>query len=249
METILWDTPPANLSCSDDEVHIWMTSVSLLKKEIPLFKSLLNHEESSRTTRFVYEKDRDTCILSRVALRDILGRYLAINPRAIAFNNNEYGKPFIDRKDNADNITFNLSHAGDVIICGITSNRDIGIDVELIKEMESIDALIRQNFSGIEQEYFKRLSPDEKKRAFFTCWTRKEAYIKAHGKGLSYPLDSFSVTVGPGDDASLLCDDNDDVSSWSLKEIISSPEYVGAVAVKGRNINYRYYRWDSLRRA
>ncbi len=248
MDSNIWNNPPVNLSCNDNAVHIWMTSVATLKDDIPLFTSLLKYNESSQAMRFVFEKDHDRFVVSRVVLRDILSRYLPVDPEAISFINNEYGKPFVDNKDNAENITFNLSHAGDLIVYGITKNREIGIDIEKITEMESLDDLIRQYFSETEQMYFKPLSPEKKKEAFFTCWTRKEAYIKAHGKGLSYPLDGFSVTVDPRDTVSLLHDDNDDISCWSLNEIIYSQEYAGAVAVKGHNINYHYYKWDSLRR-
>ncbi len=244
----LWNTPPRNLSCGANEAHIWLARVDVHKNNISLYKSLLPSEELVRAGKFVRRDDRDSYLLSRVALRDIVSRYLNVGFNDVSFFRNEYGKPFIAKEINRENMECNLSHSGDIVLIGMSKGGKIGIDIERIREMDEMDALVRDYFSTIEQEYFKSLSPGEKIGAFFACWSRKEAYIKARGKGLSYPLDSFSVSVGPGDDAALLHDDHENISEWSLKDIAYSPDYAGAVAVKGRNLDYRYYRWDSLTR-
>ncbi len=240
---INWNKSPYSSCLHSSEVHIHRIDINSAKHFIPQLEQTLTAEEKSRILKFIFEKDRIIQTLSRAILKDILGRYLSIKPAGVSILNDEYGKPFIDHTLNPDNITFNLSHSGNMILYAVSRNRNVGIDVELIKEIDSIDDLIKQNFSQDETGTLLQLTGRDKTDAFYSCWTRKEAYVKAMGKGLSYPLDKFTVSVFHGEDNSLLHDENNDVSQWTLKEIPSYPGYAAAAAVEGKNVNFKFYEW------
>jgi 4'-phosphopantetheinyl transferase len=243
MNNVNWRSLPSELSLNDHEVHICLASVDIAKKEILSLRRFLTDEELARASKFIFEIDRVKYTVARGILREVLGRYLSVDPHSIVFLYNKYGKPCLDERYKNEKISFNLSHSGSMIIYGISKNRKIGIDIEKIHCMDSLDRIVNRYFSSHEKACFEKLSSIEKQKTFFACWTKKEAYIKAHGKGLSYPFDKFSVSMLPGEEAALLCDENHDVFLWTLREIFSTEEYVAAVAVEGRDMDFIFYQW------
>ncbi len=243
MDKINPERIPSNLSFRDNEVHIYYVQIDSVKKIIPVIKKFLTEADELKIKKFIFEKDRIVHTISAGVLENILSRYLPDRKNNINISYNEYGKPFIDNMDGETNITFNLSHSGDLILYAITDNRNVGIDVQEIREINSIDDIVESNFSEKEIAVFNSLPAELKLKAFYTCWTRKEAYIKAHGKGLSYPLNKFTVSIIPEEDAELLSDENCSVSDWFLKDIMLSEGYAAAVAVEGSDIIFRHYEW------
>jgi len=243
MLKINWKSIPDELYLNENEVHIFYTQINSAKENVPVLKTFLSGEEKRKVSGYIFEKDRITRIISRGVLRSILSRYLTIKPEDIVILSDEYGKPFLDKKINRQEIRFNLSHSGDFIIYAVTSGKNIGIDVEEITETGSIEDIIEHDFSNHEKTLFGSMPAELKTRAFFSCWTRKEAYIKALGSGLSYPLKKFSVSIDPDEKAVLLYDENEKASNWSLREICITREYAAAVAVEGNEINYDFFRW------
>ena len=232
------------LFIGDNEVHIYFASVNLSKPYIDTLRKNLIDEESQKAIKFVFEKDRVRYTIARGILREILGSYLSVEPKEVNFSVNKYGKLSIDRKYHQTNLNFNLSHSGDMIVYGVIKDKKIGVDVENIRSTDSCEDIINRFCSGHEICEFNMLPAHIKQRAFFNCWTRKEAYIKALGLGLYYPLEHFSVSLTPGKDAELTYDKNYDISDWSLKEIISNDQYVGAVAVEGKDLDFNIFQWE-----
>ncbi len=242
MNNIIWKTPIAAPVLRHKNVDIYSVSISSAGHYAGSLKAILNDVEEKRASKFHFEKDRIVSIVSRGVLKLILARYLSTDAGGIIISNDMNGKPFVDSCGHGD-VSFNLSHSGDFVLYAVTPGIDVGIDIQEMREIDSMDDIVERYFSKHEVSVFNSLPDNLKKKAFYNCWSRKEAYIKALGLGLSYPLDSFSVSIAPGSGAELLADINNDVSEWSLSDIPMAAGYAAAVAVNGTGINYRYYRW------
>ena len=143
-------------------------------------------------------------------------------------------------------MNFNVSHSNNLAIVGVTRGRHLGIDLEYIQRDFACEEIARRVFSPHEIATLNDLPGDLKHEAFFNCWTRKEAYIKARGMGLSYPLNQFEVSLIPGEPARLISVDGDDLfeaSRWSLQELELGPRYAGALAVEGHNWQLECWQW------
>jgi 4'-phosphopantetheinyl transferase len=197
-----------------------------------------------RAGRFHFARDRDHYTVARAVLRDILGRYLGLAPASLRFKYNPFGKPSLD--DGARGVRFNLSHSGGIALYAVALGREVGVDVEQLKDEMDCGGVAERFFSPSEVAALRTLPPEAQKRAFFDCWTRKEAYVKARGDGLSLPLDSFDVSVAPGEPAALLRtrDDACEASRWTLRELSTEPGYAAALAVEGRDWRLRCWRWE-----
>jgi 4'-phosphopantetheinyl transferase len=238
-----WQTAPEFVEARNDEVHIWRAALDVLPFHVENLRPILSNDERKRAARFHFERDRSRFIATRARLRILLGHYLKKKPSEIGFSYGPNGKPFLSSGEDA-RLRFNLSHSRGIVLYAVTHEREIGVDLEYNSENVDIDALAKRFFSLREIAALKSLPEHEKQRAFFACWTRKEAYIKARGEGLSLPLDSFSVSLNPLEPAVLLeVQDNPEESSrWALIELDSGPRYAGALAVEGRNWRLRCWK-------
>ena len=243
----IWKPCPSRLSLDDDEVHIWRISLEQPDDVRSAFFDTLTADERQKAERFRFEKDRRHFINSRGALRSILGRYLGIQPEYLRFSYNSYGKPALVDGTGVETLRFNVSHAAGLALYALTSKREIGIDVEFSREDFASMEIAERFFSPAEVEALRALSPDARTPAFFNCWTRKEAYIKALGKGLSHPLHSFTVSLAAEEPVALLITENDpgEASEWTLKELPVGDGYVAAVAVRGKECRFSYWIWDA----
>ena len=191
------------------------------------YYAVLSDEERKRSARFGFERDRRRFVVAHGVLRDLLGRYVVSDAGRIRFVCNAFGKPEL-HSEFGSRIKFNLSHSADLALIAIARDADIGVDLECIEERrESNYADIAQSFfSAIEVDALSRVPSDLYVKAFFGCWTMKEAYVKACGEGLSIPLTSFSVpiTTDPAPVA-VRC------GCWSLLALQPAPGYVGALAI------------------
>ncbi len=196
--------------------------------------------------RIYFQKDREQFIVSRGALKAILSRYLDIHPSALCFGYNPYGKPSLIAEQGGDKLCFNLSHFHGVALIAITNNRNLGIDIESIRTDFPCQQIAESFFSPLENAVLRSFPLHLQHKAFFTCWTRKEAYIKAVGKGLSIPLDSFDVTLAPGEPAALLnfLENLKEVSQWSWIELIPGSDMVATLAVEGNGDKLLCWQWE-----
>ena len=199
--------------------------------------ALLDSGERNRAARFHFERDRDAFIASHGWLRTLLGRYLNADPRRIDFIFGHHGKPAIDGAP----VHFNLSHSGEMAACAVTRDCEVGIDIERVRPTSDIESIAERFFHPEECRKLFGLAEEERALAFFRCWTRKEAYIKALGAGLSAPLDSFAVTLAPEEPAAFVQIDGQPAegsltqaaAACSLFDLEAGPDYAGAVAIRG----------------
>jgi len=157
-------------------------------------KHLLPEDETERAAHFHFARDHDRYVIARANLRRLSGRYLGLPGKEVRFQYGEYGKPGF-HSVHASRLTFNLSHAGDYALYGFTSGMAIGVDLEAEDHDIEVERLVHRFFSEREARAVLALPVEQRHAAFFRTWTRKEAFIKAHGQGLGLPLERFSVTV------------------------------------------------------
>lgn len=174
--------------------------------------AVLSGDELARASRFVFDVDRNRYLTGRLALRHLLGRYLDRDPSDVRFAYSSYGKPELP----GETLRFNVAHCDDLAIIGLTEQHRLGVDVERIRDLEEVDGLASTAFSPQELDAFHALPDASKSRGFFEYWTRKEAFVKAVGYGLSHPLEGSPARA----------------AAWSLFDVIPMVGWVGAVAVE-----------------
>ena len=202
-------------------------------------------DEKTRAERFHFEEDRKRFIVRRGILRTILGGYLGVDPDQVQFAYGKNEKPELADSFANGEIRFNLSHSGEVALYAFTRDREIGVDIEHIREISDMEQVSNRFFSLRENEVLHILSESKKREAFFNCWTRKEAYIKAIGDGLSCPLDSFDVSLVPGEPARLqrIEGDSEAALRWSIQDLETENGFTAAFAVKGPIERVQYKQW------
>ncbi len=241
MTRIAWQIPPDDVRLERHRVDVWRVFLDVRSEPLQQMESTLSADELQRASRFHFEKDRYRYLLAHASLRDILARYLQCEPRVLIFSANEYGKPFLPNLE----IDFNLSHSSDYALIAVVRGRRVGIDVEQIRADIEIESLARQNFSPREVSDLMALPPEQRPIGFFNCWTRKEAYIKAQGMGLSLPLDSFDVSLSSNEPAlAATRPDASEAARWSLHSFAIEPNYIAALAVEGDGLEIRFWDWN-----
>jgi 4'-phosphopantetheinyl transferase len=240
-----WRGPAAVLSLTARDVHVWRIPLEVSAASLEESLLLLDEAEKERARRFYFERDRRRYIVAHGALRMLLGAYLHMDARTLRFATNEYGKPNLSGEQQSDRLQFNLSHSHELALLAITRQREIGVDVEYKRTNIEYDDLARHSFSPYEQKQLRALPTEMKNAGFFACWTRKEAYIKARGMGLSLPLDLFDVSLHPAEPARLLAsrEDPHEVARWELVNLQPGPDYAGALIVEGKDWNLQLWQW------
>jgi 4'-phosphopantetheinyl transferase len=211
-------------------VHLWQRRLDASTAEIDACYALLSADEREQAMRKRVERPRSDFILTRGTLRSLLAGYLKTSPHSLSFEYTSYGKPLL--KDHRD-FRFNVSHSDGLALLGFTRNREIGVDIEKVHPQTDTRQLAERFFSLREREDLRTLSGDELHAAFFRCWTRKEAYIKAKGQGLSLPLHQFDVSIAPNETKALLATRPDaaEAARWMICDISAPSGYAAALAV------------------
>lgn len=243
-EIVKWESPENRPGPLGKDVHVWLADMSTGSHRIDFFAALLSPDETARAERFVFEKDRKKYTIARGILRLLLADYTRMVPREILIGQKEKGKPFLMSSCDYP-LKFNLSHAGDYAIYGFSENRELGIDIEQFKPMLDREQIVSRFFSKEEVEAYFRLPEKDRVRAFFSCWTRKEAFIKAIGDGLHYSLDSFSVPVEPDvlSDMEILVGGLKE-EKWSMHDIpLAHDHYVSSIAIEGKGYQIKCRPW------
>jgi len=248
MTTIHWDKNSSHKHLTPNEAHIYFADFSKTRLDIDKEKTILTTDELKRAQRFYFKKDHDRFIICHVILRKILSHYLDCLPQELTFKFAEKGKPYLELnlKKNKLNIKFNLSHSGQFAIFAFNLDSDIGVDIEAIVENPKQRELVHRFFSKKEQEDLNSLPENQKTLAFFKCWTQKEAFLKATGKGFSLSLKDFDVDVFPNHEASFTNIRHKDFSiqNWHLHTLKPSIECIGSLCLKGEPKKLRCWRWD-----
>jgi len=250
METLnhFWSPAPKDLILADHEVHVWRAGLELPSSQVQRLRGILTDDELDRADRFSFEIDRQRFIAARGTLRSILSRYIGIYPSHLHFYYNQYGKPFLAPEFSSYLLNFNLAHSGNMTLYAITRNMEIGVDIERVRSDFEYEEIAKRFFSVNEVAILHAIPTEKKLEAFYNCWTRKEAYIKAHGKGLTLPLDSFEVSFAPWESPMILItkDEPQARSLWTLLDLKPGLGYVGALVVKGIGCRFRYWEWNEL---
>ncbi len=230
----------------NNEFHIWKAHLNLSDEEVNNLIPLLSEDEVERAEKYYFPLPRNHFVAVRGILRLILAQYLSITPNKIKFKYNEYGKPMLS--DEKHGLNFNISHSGDKALFAFSLNRSIGIDLEKIRSDIEINNIMEKFFSPYENNKLLSLPADQQLKAFFKCWTRKEAFIKAVGKGLSIPLDSFEVSFLSNESPRILTVRNnpEEIFRWSLFDLSSDEQFCSAVAVEGQNLTPVLFDWNWL---
>jgi 4'-phosphopantetheinyl transferase len=242
----IWLRPPAVLALAPGEVHVWRACVCLPAASVKELQRTLAADELDRARRYRFLKDRQRFIVARGVLRSILGRYLQLEPGRICFCYSAYGKPALDSSaGQPSQLSFNVAHSGDLALYALTLRQRVGVDLERVRLDLDYEQVAEQFFSPHERSALRTLPAQHRHEAFFSCWTRKEAYIKARGAGLSMPLEQFTVSLTPGEPARLLdvAGDPHEGARWSLWGLEPGPGYAGALAVEGAVQPLHYWHW------
>lgn len=241
-----WPAPSAHPPCDCNEVHVWCRNLAVSDAERHLLEGWLSPDEIVRSQRFRFDRDRMRFIVRRATLRALLGSYIGAEPDAIAFTYGARGKPVLGPPFDAGIIDFNMSHSNGLGLFAFTRERQIGVDVEAIRALDDADIIARRFFTAPENAALNSVVTSQRADAFYNCWTRKEAFVKATGEGLQRPLDSFVVSLVPGEPARLLSSADGDVDAWSLQSVTPAPGFVGAVAARGADWTLRCWQWPQL---
>jgi len=235
----VWTPAPDVLDLGSHQVDIWRVPLDLQSAAVKSLASTLSVDESQRAARFHFPEDRVRYIIAHGSLRIILSRYLNCGPNQLSFSVNEFGKPALD----SHNLEFNLSHSGDFALIAVSGEQKVGVDVERIRSDMELESMARRFFSPDEVSELMALPPEERDIGFFNCWTRKEAYIKAQGLGLSLPLDSFDVSLTSNEPAILRATRPNpmEAARWTLVSMDVETNYAAAVAVEMQGVEFRLW--------
>ena len=236
--------PPCPVrSLGVNELHLWLAELDVADDELALVKQPLSADERERAGRFRFEHDRRHYTVARGVLRILLGHYTNRRPESIQFTYNAHGKPAL-----VDNqlCRFNVSHSHGLAVYGFAVDREIGVDIERIRPDFAGMDIAQRFFSPTEVAALGRVPEAARTKAFFNCWTRKEAFIKAKGLGVFLGLHTFAVTLAPAEEPALLSHDADPDAAerWTMFELPAPDGFVAAAAVEGGEITPRYWKWD-----
>jgi 4'-phosphopantetheinyl transferase len=239
--------PPLDLQLANDEIHIWCTSLDQPVSFVEKLVCTLSIDERARAEGFYFEQDRIRFIVRHGILRMILGYYLGVEAGELRFFYGRNGKPRLADTFGKDTILFSMSSSKELGLYGFTRNCEIGVDVERVRDIPEMDQIVDRIFSEREAQVYRALPEHLKREALFACWTRKEAFVKATGDGLSQPLDKFELTVDPGESARLLAIDGDQKSArqWSIHGLKPASEFAAAIAGEARNWRLRCWQWTN----
>lgn len=237
----LWAANPGQLVLAQEDIHVWRANLECDCASLESFKTTLAPDEKARAGRFWLPRDRNSFIATRGILRNLLGKYVGCAPSEIVMKYGDRGKPSLDVSQH-HSVQFNVSRSHGLALFAFAAERSVGIDVELVRHDFPAAEIAARYFSPQEVEDLKALPPPHFYEGFFLCWTRKEAYVKARGEGMQIPLDSFRVSLMPGQPERL---ESIDSLRWSLHSMTPDPRYVGALVAERAGLKEaRICRWD-----
>lgn len=243
-----WGPPPPHPGLGEG-VHVWCAPLNPPDDVVRRYRELLAPDEWARADRFRFDQHRRQFTVARGVLRTLLGRYLEVDPRRVEFRYGSHGKPELGGALAGSDLRFNVSHSGELALYAVSRGRELGVDIELVHPMDDGMEIAERFFSAAENVVFRSLAASAREEAFFNCWTRKEAYIKAVGEGLSFPLHAFDVSLAPGEPARLLgARDPEQAARWTLRELDPAPGYKAALVAEGDGWEVECWAWDGHRR-
>ena len=242
-----WLAPPECVMLNNYEVHVWRASLEMTPSQVKTMEHMLSADELSRAGRYYFPKDRDYFIAARGLLRTILGRYLLMQPDELSFCYGPFGKPALEEKIHGKTLCFNYSHSHGLALFSCALDREMGVDIEYIRADISTGDIAAQFFSQREVAALNSLSENVRQKAFFTLWTRKEALMKADGMGLALELNQYEILLDQNKMHIKLKLGNEPQAAdiWSLSDLDAGPGYAAALAIEGRDCQFRFWQWQN----
>jgi 4'-phosphopantetheinyl transferase len=244
VSAIHWREAPSTFPLHPHDVHVYAGTLDHAADHAAdhADQALLSLEERARAARFRFERDRRRYVAGRSMLRRILSRYTGVSPDQLLLRTGARGKPSLVQKPV---VHFNVAHSGSLALYAITLLSEVGIDVEALEPVPECEVIAERFFSASERRELHEVPEADRAAAFLTCWTRKEAYVKAIGEGLACPLDCFDVTFTPGHAPRFLRIEGDDETAWTLLDLQPAVGYVGALAIRAAAPQLQCWRWDT----
>jgi 4'-phosphopantetheinyl transferase len=243
----IWAPAPENLKLARDELLVFRASLDLSDSRLADLTLSLSEDERARAARFRFDKDRRRFIAGRGLLRELLGWLLRVEASLLVFGYTGRGKPVLAAPASGHSLHFNLAHADSLAVYAVAWEHEVGIDIERLRTIMGADAIAERFFSEKEFAQWRSVSCRQQMEAFFNCWTRKEACLKATGDGLSESLDQVEVSLIPGQPVQLLnmpCYSRT-VTRWLLQSLSLGPAYLGAVAAPhGSHLAVNCWQWS-----
>ncbi len=240
-----WQTPSIFPILQTNQVHVWRASLKQNVKELAELLNLLDIQEKNRAAKFISEKAKNNFIAARGILRSLLAKYLHVKPQDLVFKQGQYGKLYLD----SSILQFNISHSNDLALFIFALHQPVGIDVEFIRNDFDFVPIAQRFFSKKETADLLTLPPNQQLHAFFNCWSRKEAFIKAIGKGIFFALDEFSAEVSNKQEGRLqlqITDPEFNAKDWSLEALNPADSYVGAFATSWQKYEIGFYECNKF---
>jgi 4'-phosphopantetheinyl transferase len=225
---------------ADNELHVWRASLDSPSQLLHRFTGTLNANEKERAEKFLVPQAREHFITARGILRALLSMYLEIDPEKVELQHGPEGKPSLSYVHNSQ-ICFSVSHSQGMGLFAFAQRHEVGVDIERIKANFRSMEIASHFFATDEVTALAKLPPELEAEAFYACWTRKEAYVKARGRGLSIPLKSFTVNFT--DSEQLLRDETG--APWSCYRLEPTPGFAGAVVAEGENWSLKCWEWSA----
>ena len=240
-----WQTTPEPITLHPDEVHVWRADLEVSPAALLHMGKTLSADEQERAERFHSPVDRARYLAGRGILRALLARYLGTRAGDLRFCCNAHGKPALVPGSGTEDLRFNLSHSHRLALFAFAFRHEVGVDLEYVRPSLPDDRLAERFFSPQEVTRLRALPERAQTEAFFHCWTRKEAYIKARGEGLGIGLASFTVSLALGQLTDLLItnDDGLEAGRWSLRALAPGDGYVAAIAAEGKDSSLALWQW------
>ena len=234
-EELQWRPEIPGELISSNEVHVWRAWLDLTALQCENLLGFLSADELARAGRFHFERDQKRFIAARGILRQILGRYLGKKPNELRFEYTPYGKPVLATNGGYETLSFNLSHSDAFALFAVTRGRNIGIDIECVRHDVAVGQISQRFFSQHEISSLERVDKDKRTELFFQYWTRKEAFLKAMGEGISFPMERCDVSFFSGKVLSPITLHGDIPRSpcWYGQDLFPGSGYAAAIAIEG----------------
>lgn len=226
------------------EVHVWRAPLDVSAGISGALEHALSPDELERARRFATPALRAGFVASQGTLRRVLAGYLGVPSAVLRFGRGDHGKPFL-LEPAGTGLCFNHSHSGALVLVAVVRGVEVGVDVEAPRDLGDMLALARRFFSPAEAATLAALAPGDRPAAFLTAWTRKEAFVKATGRGITQPLSSFSVAFAPGEPARLVAQDGEPEAPrrWVIHDLDPAPGYAAALALQCAGCTVRTFTW------
>ena len=189
----------------------------------------------------MFERDRRRYLVAHLALHEILLGYLPSAPAGLSFDIGANGKPRLSQALAPSGIEFNLSHSSEIALLAVCHGREVGVDIEYVKEDFEFQEVAERFFTAREVAAMRGLPQILQRQAFFKCWTSKEAFLKAKGTGLSGALDEVEIALFSEQQVAISAA----VPGWTLMELNSIDGYEAALVIEESPVSIHYYLWNS----